>query len=242
MRRLQRGCVVFRGVLLVLVAASTFSASGCRAPRPVPTSECVTDYDRMSDDYEPLASLVYIPDSNGPARYRAVAVGPFAVGSGVEPRERAFGYATLFRVLLKRELEKLEEFESVALESGGAGSAHGSGDELRLEGMVTRFDMGSGTMRYMHGLLPLLPSGATDLQVEGRLMEGATGKVLLEFVDRRRGIYNTPFGPTPRNLREERFAMDLTARDTAACLAELIRQWHEALRDVGNAARPGRAN
>ncbi|MGD2176063.1 MAG: hypothetical protein PVJ27_11715 [Candidatus Brocadiaceae bacterium] len=222
MRTSAGRAIPFSGACLVLLAVAVPLACGCHPPKAIPTYEYVTDYERMSDAHEPLVSLVYEPESTHLSRYRGVIVGDFAVGQEwIESRQKAFGYAALFRVLLQRELTAQEGFEFATLDKERPPQAQDSGGIIRLEGMVTRFDQGSGLMRYLSFFLFFLQSGATDFQVEGRLTDDATGRLLLEFVDRRRGIYNTPFGPNPRTLREG-FAMNYTVRDAAASLAAFI--------------------
>jgi hypothetical protein len=134
----------------------------------------------------------------------------------------------MLRILLRRELSKLHAFETVTFEWDQAERGAPGPRVLRLEGMVTRFKMGSGFLRYLSGLIPFLTTGATDLQVAARLTNARTGDVVLEFVDRRRGMYNTPWGANPKNLRDG-FAMSHTVLDTARCLATLIGKFHSEL-------------
>ena len=210
--------------LYLALMLAALALSGCSFPSAIHTYECVTAYDRMSDEYDPQVSLVYVPQRTSLSKYRGIIVGDVAVGSvWIESPEEARAYARVLRLYLSSHLTRLAKFEYVGLDKGDGPSQPRKelGNTLLLEGMVTRFDMGSGFLRYLSGLLFFLQAGATDLQFEGRLTEANTGKLVIEFVDRRRHLANTPFGPNPLSLRNG-YAMKVTARETASCLATFI--------------------
>ncbi len=102
----------------------------------------------------------------------------------------------------------------------GSGAARCSG-VLRVDTTITRFYMGSGILRYFNYFLFFLPSGATDLQIEGRITRADTGALVCEFADRRRELGNTPWGPNPRNFHRN-FAMTVTAAKTASAFAAFV--------------------
>jgi hypothetical protein len=216
----QRGSAVrVRGAFSLLAVCLAFALLGCHVPQPVRTYEYVTNYERMTDAYDPLVSRAYMPDPEVLGRYRAAVVGPVTVGDGwVESRQEALGCATYFRMSLRDHLVRLGMFDSVTFEAQGALSGP---DALLVESMITKFDLGSGFGRYCSGLLGFFQSGATDLQVEGRIADARTGALLVEFVDRRRHMCNTAFGPNPRTLKKC-YAMNVTVRETAECLAKFI--------------------
>ncbi len=221
-----------RGLALrtTCLAALLLLSAGCHYPRPVPTYEYLTDYERMSDRYDPLVSLVYAPEPTALGNYSGMIVGPITVGSGwVNDREDALHYATYLRVCLKKELNELRRFGFVAFEPDDL-PVGGSEGALRLEGMVTKFEMGSGFLRYLSGALFFVQAGATDLQFEGRIVEADTGRLIMELCDRRRHHCNTPFGPNPKNFLSG-YAMAITARETAACLARLVGLSYEGVPD-----------
>jgi hypothetical protein len=214
---------------LVLAAFLLAAQSGCSYPRPVRTYEYVADYDRMVDTYEPLLSLVYMPQPPALARYPGIIIGPVEVGGeGVRSRADAIGYATYFRIVLRNELAKLREFQFVELQLADRKTSRPFQGALLLQGKITRFDAGSGLMRYLSYFLFFLEGGATDFQLEGRITEADTGRLLVEFVDRRRDLCNTAFGPNPSNFSKG-FAMNVTARKTAECLAKFVSMAHEGL-------------
>jgi len=208
---------------LLLLAVLCLGAQGCHYPPVVHTYEYVTDYERMSDSYDPLVSLIYVPEPLSFKDCRRILVGQVQVGQvWVDTPEEAAGYATFFRAVLRRELVKLNKFDFVGLDNGEGGQQ--DRDEpgtLLVEGKITKFDMGSGFWRYVSYFLWFLQSGATDFQIEGRITEADTGKLLVEFADRRRHLCNTPFGPNPHNF-DKGYAMKVTATETARCLAQFI--------------------
>lgn len=211
----RRAWPVLAGFLLVVLA-------GCRCPRAVHTYEYLSDYSEMVAEYEPLVSLVRVPEQTDLSAYRGVVIGPIEVGEEwVESRPEAISYATFMRVVLRNELAKLERFQFVEFDSLSDDADETLAGALRIDGKITKFDMGSGFMRYMSYFLWFLQSGATDLQIEGRITEADTGDVLVEFADRRRHLGNTPYGPNPANFRHG-FAMHVTAKQAATCLARFI--------------------
>jgi len=219
-----RASVASASCLLIVSAALALAAQGCRYPQAVHTYEYVTDYERMSADYDSTAriSLVYVPQDTSFNDSKGIVVGDVTVGKvWVDTPDQAKGYAAFFRVVLRNELLKLKKFDFVSLEKGDGGSSNLPPRTLLLEGEITKFDMGSGFLRYLDYFLWFVQAGATDLQVEGRITDAATGKLLVEFVDRRRHLCNTPFGPNPRNLHEG-YGMKVTAAETALCLAKFI--------------------
>jgi hypothetical protein len=226
--------------VVMILAALAFGAPGCHYPQAVHTYEYVTDYERMSPAYDPDVSLVYVPQETSFRDCKGIIIGDVKVGSAwVDSPDQAKRYATFFRVVLRNELLKLKKFDFVSLDKDEGGpTGDPQGRTLLLEGQITKFDMGSGLLRYLDYFLWFLQAGATDLQVEGRITEAATGKLLVEFVDRRRHLCNTPFGPNPRNFREG-YAMKVTTAETAQCLARFIGGGWERLPVVQSGAAPG---
>lgn len=221
---------IARRIAPVALVAAVLAAAGCHYPPALKTYEDVATYERMTDRYDPLLSLVYVPRSTRLEDYRGIIIGDFDVGRHwVEAPQEAKGYARFFRVVLRRELLKLDRFDFISLtkdaQAPGAGDLD---DALLVEGMITALDNGSGLMRYLSFFLWFLQSGATDFQIEGRITEAKSGRLVAEFVDRRRHLCNTPFGPNPHNF-DDGYAMKITARATAECLAEFIQKGCESL-------------
>ena len=208
---------------LVLLALLGLASSGCSSPPAIKTYEYVATYERMTSRFDPLLSLVYVPETRRLGDYDGIIIGQFGVGKEwVESPEQAAGYATLFRILLRRELLKLDKFGFVSLAHDPSSESQDAlGKALVVEGKITRFDTGSGLMRYFSYFLWFLQGGATDLQIEGRITEAQTGRLVAEFVDRRRHLCNTPFGPNPHTFKAG-YAMRVTAHESAKCLARFI--------------------
>jgi hypothetical protein len=227
--------------LCVSIVFAALAAQGCQYPRAVHTYEYVTDYERMSAAYDPKVSLVYVPQETSFKDSKGIIVGDVKVGEAwVDSPDQAKRYAAFFRVVLRNELLKLKKFDLVSLDGSESGSKAPSPGTLLLEGEITKFDMGSGFLRYLDYFLWFMQAGATDLQVEGRITDAATGKLLVEFVDRRRHLCNTPFGPNPRNLHEG-YGMRVTAAETALCLAKFIEMGWDKLPATQSGATPPEA-
>ena len=83
-RALRRARLLAAGALVLLALA------GCSYPKPVRTYEYVLVYDRMTDQFDPLVSLVYIAPDADLAAYERVIVDQFGVGRhGIEDQEVA---------------------------------------------------------------------------------------------------------------------------------------------------------
>jgi hypothetical protein len=219
---------VHLGVLALLV----FGAQGCHYPPAVHTYEYLTDYERMSAAYDPLLSLVYVPQATTFRSCPGIIIGDIGIGDAwVDSPEEALGYATFFRVVLRNELLKLGRVGFVSLDKDeGDLKGHAREGTLLVEGRITKFDMGSGLLRYLSYFLWFVEAGATDFQIEGRITDAATGKLVLEFVDRRRHLCNTPFGPNLHNF-DKGYAMNVTTTESARCIAGFI--------DMGFGELPG---
>ncbi|NLW50392.1 MAG: hypothetical protein GXY85_06055 [Candidatus Brocadiaceae bacterium] len=215
--------------ILLLAAVPLSVAFGCHYPQALRTYEYVVTHERMSAAHEPLLSLVYVPRSVNLRDYRGIVIGEVGVGRHwVETPDAARQYAQLFRVLLRRELLEQNRFHFVSMDPDDPriDAVPGKNDVLLFEGMITRLDEGSGVLRYLSFFLWFLQAGATDLQIEGRILEAESGRLVVEFVDRRRHLCNTPFGPNPKTIRDG-YAMHVTAHLTAEALAEFIaRGWN----------------
>ena len=213
-----------RRLTLPILAAAVLAQLGCAYPKAIHTYEFLTDYDRMTDRFDPLLSLVYMPEGAQFARYEGLIIGQIAVGENwVEEQEKARQYATYFRCLLQKRVIDTQKFDPYYPVSTRA-----SPRLMRLQAKITRFDMGCGWKRWASFSLPFFQGGASDIQVEGRMTDSTTGRVLLEFADRRRHLGNTPWGPTPKTFNSD-FVMKLTLDQTAACLAKFVEDAYQGL-------------
>lgn len=218
----RAGATIRMRYLGLVLALAVFSVAGCGAPKAVRTFECVADYARMTSDYDPRLSLVYLPDPASLEDATGLVIGDFVIGGDrVEDRPLAEDYAENFRHFIKYHLGKLGRFSTVSMDRGYRAPRRGEPPVYKLDGKITVFDSGNAWARYFSGLL-FLGLGATDFQVEGRLTDLRTGRLIMEFVDRRRHLGGTPFGPSPKNLWDSQFAMRHAVYQTAGGLAYVI--------------------
>ena len=195
--------------------------TGCSHPQALHTYQYVVHYDRMSDRFEPLVSLVYASGAHVLADYDLLFIDDITVADeNIEKPDEAALYALRFRCTLQSEIASLKKFGLVTLDRRYRHPARPGA--LRLAGKVTVFEMGSGWMRYF------LSMGATDFQVEASITDAFTGELIMELVDRRRHLGNTPFGPNPGTLNGD-FVMKTTIKETAVCLARFIEKAYEGL-------------
>ncbi len=210
------------GILVALLA-------GCSYPKPTRTYEFLINYDRMTDRFDPLLSLVYMPEGAKFADYEALIIGRMDVGRSVKDPEKADQYATYFRWALQKRLARSQTFDFITLDPDFSPSEDSQVRMLRLESKITRLSAGSGWKRYF-GWFLFLQAGASDFQIEGRFTDASSREPVMEFCDRRRHLYNTPWGPNPGTFKNER-VMKITLGETAACLTEFIQQADRGLPD-----------
>jgi len=205
---------VCRTAFFLTAIALSGALTGCSYPQAVHTYQYVVHYDRMTDRFDPLVSLVYAPGPRVLADYDTLFIDDITVAKeAMEDPQQVALYALRFRCLLQSEIASLKKFRLVTLDKSYRHPS--TPGVLRLSGKVTVFKMGTGWLRY------LLSLGATDFQVEGRITDALSGELVMEFVDRRRHLGNTPFGPNPRTFSGD-FVMKVTIKETATCLARFI--------------------
>lgn len=203
--------------------------AGCSYPKAIRTYEFLADYDRMTDRFEPLLSLVHMPDGAEFAGHTGVIVGRVDVGGRwVEEPATAQQYATYFSCLLQKRILAIQKFELVTRDTDFAERSGEPRGLLRLDTKITKFDLGCGWKRWASFSLLFFQCGASDIQVEGRVRDVATGALVLEFADRRRHLGNTPWGPNPKTLDSD-FVMKVTLDQSAACLAKFIEEAYDGL-------------
>ena len=94
------------------------------------------------------------------------------------------------------------------------GSAPPNVRALRLEGTITRLGAGNRALRYMVGF----GAGASKAQLETRLVDSESGRVVIVTADRREASFGLFGGDSEEHLRE---AFSDMARDYARMLARL---------------------
>lgn len=211
------------------LAALALAQAGCSYPKAVHTYEYLTKYDRMTGRFDPILSLVHMPQDAKFSSYDGMIIGHVSLGQHwVEDREKAQQYTTYFRCVAQKRLLRIHRFEVVALDPDFAQAQGDSSKLLLLEGKITKFDMGAGLARWLSFSLRIFNSGATDFQIEGRITDASTGDLVMEFADRRRHLGNTPWGPNPKTFNDD-FVMKITIDQAAACLADFIDKAYDGL-------------
>lgn len=97
---------------------------------------------------------------------------------GDSTREMAQRLVEAFRKSLNRTLQEAEIFRVVSTDPYFSTTKHGT---LTLQTRVTQFSPGCPPVRALIGF----GAGATKVQVEGKLIDNATGEVMAEFADLR---------------------------------------------------------
>lgn len=105
-----------------------------------------------------------------------------------------------------------------------------SGAQLRLDVAITGWDEGSGWVRYIFpSFLSAIArswfdTGATRLQVEGRMIDTATGNAILEFADARLHPGGPGFGPLAFKPFKSRTLLGESLISTARSMADSFRE------------------
>jgi hypothetical protein len=151
-------------------------------------------------------------------RYRVMTVAKLPV---VDPavksddeRALADGMSTFLQSEMVRRLRESALFTRV-VNLSESGDEPGDDAALRLEGQITRFDEGSQTLRLIFGVYG---GGAARVQVETRLVEVRSGRVVLVTADRRQATMGIWGGVSIDHIRD---ALDDIARDLARFLLRL---------------------
>ncbi len=214
-----------KALALLCLTVAVLAATGCGSvPKPKHTYGNVVDYERMTDHYDPMVSLVYSSGEHTLDEYHTLYIDGFEVQRGdlVEDYKKARHEGLRLRYTIIDELRQREDvFRTVT-----ADDRYASIDKpglLVMKPKITVYETGSGWKRYFY-----MSSGASDFQFECKLVDAATGETVMELVDRRRFLGNTPWGPNPDAL-EDQFVMDLTLKQTAVSLANFLQKAYHGL-------------
>lgn len=115
--------------------------------------------------------------------------------------------------------DELETVSGIKVLVAGAQASDHSGKRLVLETGITKLELGSRLWRFLAGEMG---AGNTHVQVEGKLIDGGTHEVLLQFADRRAGSAYAGMditGGDPQHLIES--DLDGIANALAKTLSEL---------------------
>jgi hypothetical protein len=167
---------------------------------------------------DPDAGLVGIAPGADLRPYTVLLVDRFDVPSSelkdVEDRDVADRLAPLFQTELITRIRAAGLFDRVVNLSETTFTPSEGVRVLRLEGTLARLNTGSRALRYFVGF----GAGASKAQVETRLVEAATGRLLIVAADRREAAFGVFGGDGEEHLRE---ALSDSARDYAKFLARV---------------------
>lgn len=166
---------------------------------------------------DPDAGLVSVAPGFRLADYPVILIDLFKVSDSEindgEDRHLAGLMPSLFQSEVIARLRAAGLFDRVVNITDG-GTPPPNARAARLEGAITRLGAGNRALRYMVGF----GAGASKAQLETRLVDSETGRVLITTVDRREASFGLFGGDSEEHLRE---AFSDMARDYARMLSRL---------------------
>ena len=206
-----------RLVGLVALAVSVLSG-GCYGPYRVSPDDSLGSGGLEPTQRDREAGRVGVAPDFDLNRYRVMTVAQLpvvdpAVKNGDE-RALAEAMSTFLQSEMVRRLRESALFTRV-VNLSEPGDEPADDAALRLEGEITRFDEGSQTLRAMFGVYG---GGAARVQVETRLVDVRSGRVVLVTADRRQATMGIWGGASSDHIRD---ALDDVARDLTRFLVRL---------------------
>jgi uncharacterized protein DUF4410 len=166
---------------------------------------------------DPEAGLVSVAPGFRLADYPVILIDLFKVSDSEindgEDRHLAGLIPSLFQSEVIARMRAAGLFDRVVNIADG-GTAPPNIRAARLEGVITRLGAGNRALRYMVGF----GAGASKAQLETRLVDSETGRVLIATADRREASFGLFGGDSEEHLRE---AFSDMARDYARLLSRL---------------------
>jgi hypothetical protein len=202
---------------IVVCALGASVLSGCIGAYRVPPVSPVAEGSPgpLMEDQD--AGLVSVAPGFRLNDYPVILVDVFKVSDGElnddEDRHLAGLMPSLFQTELIARLRAAGLFDRVVNIADG-GTAPPNVRALRLEGVVTRLGAGNRALRYLVGF----GAGASKAQIETRLVDSETGRVVIVTADRREAAFGLFGGDSEEHLRE---AFSDMARDYARMLSQL---------------------
>jgi hypothetical protein len=142
------------------------------------------DYDRLGHIGGVPIEQVWVHPEFDVQSYRTLYVAPVQIDplayrrKGEQDHESAGRLAKTFRQVLNKELQESGIFPIVSTDPYFAPSRDGA---LTLQIRITEFNSGNPSARAWIGF----GAGATEVQIEGKVIENSTCRTLVEFADRR---------------------------------------------------------
>lgn len=210
----DRGRSAFGVVRCVLAALLFTGCIGAYRVAPVAPGAVGSPGPLVED---PEAGLVSVAPGFRLADYPVILIDLFKVSDSEindsEDRHLAGLVPSLFQSEVIARLRAAGLFDRVVNIADG-GTAPPNVRAARLEGVITRLGAGNRALRYMVGF----GAGASKAQLETRLVDSETGRVLIATADRREASFGLFGGDSEDHLRE---AFSDMARDYARMLARL---------------------
>src|SRR2546428_571413 len=201
--------------LLLLLALVTTGCIGAYQTAPVSPVAAGDLVPRMTD---PDAGLVALDPTFDARAYTVLLVDRFEVSASEvkddEDRQLAARLSPLFVTELIARARAAGLFDRVVNLSETTYTPADGVRALRLEGGLTRLNAGNRALRNVVGF----GAGASKAQIETRMVDVATGKVVLVTADRREAAFGMFGGDSEEHLRE---AVSDSARDFVKYLARL---------------------
>jgi hypothetical protein len=172
-KRFLNAMMVAATALTLLVGFSTVQPSGW-----------LEDYHRLEHIGGVPLEQVWVAPEFDVRDYRTLYIAPIQVDQralsnrGDSTREMAQRLVEAFRKTLNRTLQDAEIFQIVSTDPYFSTTKQGT---LTLQLRVTQFSPGCAPVRALIGF----GAGATKVQVEGKLIDNATGEAVAEFADLR---------------------------------------------------------
>jgi len=202
------------GMLGCAFAALLLSGCGAYRVAPVAPGAAGSPGPLMED---PEAGLVGVAPGFRLADYPVILIDLFKVSDSEindsEDRHLAALMPSLFQSEVIAHLRAAGLFDRVVNIADG-GTAPRNTRAMRLEGVITRLGAGNRALRYLVGF----GAGASKAQLETRLVDSETGRVLVATADRREASFGIFGGDSEEHLRE---AFSDMARDYARLLSRL---------------------
>ncbi len=170
---------VFKALLVTTTAVALFTGFSTAQP-----SGWLEDYHRLEHIGGVPLEQVWVAPEFDVRNYHTLYIAPVQVDQralghrGDSTREMAQRLVTAFRKALNRSLQDAEIFRIVSTDPYFGTQKHGT---LTLQLRVTQFSPGNAPVRAFIGF----GAGATKIQLEGKVIDNATGEVLAEFADLR---------------------------------------------------------
>jgi len=199
--------------------------SGC-IPQAIQENDSIFEVEGMSEEYRPQLSRVTLHDSGKITEYPIIYIEELTWNKGlVQNEDFARDCSIYIRERLYIELARTGTFLIVSCNPKCIEKQSEGYRVLSLKQKITRADYGAGWKRYFQAFIPFLMlswPGATDLQVEGRLYDGSSDIVILDFAARERTLGNTIIGPSPHTFKKE-YVMRMTGRNFCVNFAGFIK-------------------